>query len=124
MYSQIQPTSWKTCLISYPTLGHISLSMTTPELKRDRDRVIQGRSEVAERPCMTFPIKSMEIQQRFGDHKTLMNVQYIDERELVVWISTPLLVLRAGWYDFATRVAKPRVKAKSYHPNRKTSRSG
>ena len=30
-----------------------------------------------------------------------------------------LLVLRAGWYDFATRVAKPRVKAKSYHPNRK-----
>ena len=27
--------------------------------------------------------------------------------------------LRAGWYDFATRVAKPRVKAKSYHPNRK-----
>ena len=48
-----------------------------------------------------------------------MYVQYIDERELVVWISTPLLVLRAGWYDFATRVAKPRVKAKSYHPNRK-----
>ena len=29
------------------------------------------------------------------------------------------MALRAGWYDFATRVAKPRVKAKSYHPNRK-----
>ena len=68
---------------------------------------------------MILPMKSKEIHQRFGDHKTLMNVQYIDERELVVWISTPLLVLRAGWYDFATRVAKPRVKAKSYHPNRK-----
>ena len=27
--------------------------------------------------------------------------------------------LRAGWYDFATRGAKPRVKAKLYHPNRK-----
>ena len=33
----------------------------------------QGRSATSERPCMTFPIKSMEIHQRFGDHKTLMN---------------------------------------------------
>ena len=73
---------------------------------------------------MTLQTKSMEIQPLLGHQKTLMNVQYIDERELVVWILTPLLVLRAGWYDFATRVAKPRVKAKSYHPNRKTSRSG
>ena len=34
----------------------------------------QGRSATSERPCMILPMKSMEIQQRFGYHKTLMNV--------------------------------------------------
>ena len=34
----------------------------------------QGRSATFERPCMILPIKSKEIHQRFGDHKTLMNV--------------------------------------------------
>ena len=33
----------------------------------------QGRSETSERPCMILPMKSKEIHQRFGDHKTLMN---------------------------------------------------
>ena len=33
----------------------------------------QGRSATSERPCMILPMKSKEIHQRFGDHKTLMN---------------------------------------------------
>ena len=56
----------------------------------------QGRSATSERPCMILPMKSKEIHQRFGDHKTLMNVQYIDERELVVWISTTPAGLAGG----------------------------
>ena len=48
-----------------------------------------------------------------GMYNTLMSASWL------YGFQPRLLVLRAGWYDFATRVAKPRVKAKSYHPNRK-----
>ena len=85
-------------------------------MKKRQDKwlkIIQPRSEVAERGCMTFqprsatsergcmilPMKSKEIHQRFGDHKTLMN-------------------------DFAFTRGFATPVAKSYHPARKTSRRG
>ena len=67
----------------------------------------------------TLKLSSLKIYlNNRGMYNTLMSASWL------YGFQPRLLVLRAGWYDFATRVAKPRVKAKSYHPNRKTSRSG